>query len=57
MLLLLVVSAFAAAIDLIWPVTFESGWRTHGGDDPRWADPAFDDHDWPVDDGAGWVDL
>ena len=24
------------------------GWRYHPGDDPEWADPAFDDSGWPV---------
>ena len=23
-------------------------WRFHTGDDPRWADPAFNDSDWPM---------
>jgi len=23
------------------------GWRYHSGDDPAWADPAFDDGEWP----------
>ncbi len=25
-----------------------NGWRYHPGDDPEWADPAFDDSSWPV---------
>jgi hypothetical protein len=27
-------------------VTLEDGWRFQTGDDPRWADPAFDDSSW-----------
>ena len=27
-------------------VTLEDGWRFQTGDDPRWADPAFDDSAW-----------
>src|SRR5271163_3233015 len=23
-------------------------WRFHPGDDPRWADPGFDDSQWPL---------
>jgi len=25
-----------------------TNWRFHPGDDPRWADPSFDDSQWPV---------
>jgi phosphoserine phosphatase RsbU/P len=27
-------------------VTLDGGWRFRTGDDPRWADPAFDDSNW-----------
>jgi hypothetical protein len=46
-----------------WPngsAALNSGWRVHGGDDPAWAQPNFDDSDWPVialtpaNNGAGW---
>jgi hypothetical protein len=31
------------------PVAVLNGlWRFHPGDDPRWADPAFDDSQWPL---------
>lgn len=29
-------------------VGLRDGWRYHGGDDPAWADPGFDDRGWPV---------
>jgi hypothetical protein len=29
-------------------VSLEGLWRFHPGDDPRWADPAFDDSQWPL---------
>jgi hypothetical protein len=28
-------------------LTLDGPWRFHTGDDPRWADPAFDDSSWP----------
>lgn len=32
-------------------------WRFHPGDDPRWADPAFDDSGWPlITSEKGWSD-
>jgi len=30
------------------PLSLEYAWRFHPGDDPRWADPAFDDSDWEL---------
>src|SRR5579863_6065156 len=31
------------------PVVLLDGlWRFHPGDDPRWADPSFDDSQWPL---------
>ena len=27
-------------------LNLEDAWRFHRGDDPRWADPSFDDSDW-----------
>lgn len=30
------------------PLVLEYAWRFHPGDDPRWADPAFDDSDWEL---------
>ena len=29
-------------------ITLESQWRFHTGDDLRWADPNFNDSDWPI---------
>jgi hypothetical protein len=29
-------------------ITLNGPWRFHTGDDPRWADPAFDDSRWEV---------
>jgi hypothetical protein len=29
-------------------VVLDGSWRFHAGDDPRWADPAFDDSHWSV---------
>lgn len=30
------------------PLSLEFLWRFHSGDDPRWADPAFDDSGWEL---------
>lgn len=30
------------------PLILEYAWRFHPGDDPRWADPAFDDSEWEL---------
>lgn len=30
------------------PLRLVYAWRFHPGDDPRWADPAFDDSDWEL---------
>jgi serine phosphatase RsbU (regulator of sigma subunit) len=32
--------------DLREPLVLTDGWRWHAGDDPAWAVPDFDDHDW-----------
>ena len=29
-----------------WSSDIDSGWRTHAGDDPAWANPDFDDSSW-----------
>ena len=45
-------SAAAQTIDVgTWPngtLELTQGWRVHDGDDPAWAQPAFDDSTWPV---------
>src|ERR1700744_3887686 len=50
--LLLGISAHAQIFDLDYdrqPVVAINGlWHFHPGDDPRWADPAFDDSTWPL---------
>ena len=30
------------------PSTLVKDWKYHSGDDPAWADPTFDDSDWPL---------
>jgi len=38
-------------------VALDGLWRFHPGDDPRWADPAFDDSQWPLlSADGGWSD-
>ena len=32
---------------LFQPAPLSGIWKQHTGDDPRWADPAFDDSAWP----------
>ena len=32
---------------LFQPAPLSGMWKHHTGDDPRWADPAFDDSAWP----------
>ena len=32
---------------LFQPAPLSGTWKHHAGDDPRWADPAFDDSAWP----------
>ncbi len=29
-------------------ITLDGAWRFHDGDDPQWADPGFNDSDWPT---------
>lgn len=36
----------AAALAEVGSTDMVFAWRYHPGDDPRWADPAFDDRDW-----------
>ncbi len=33
--------------NLFQPASLSGMWRHQAGDDPRWADPAFDDSAWP----------
>ena len=33
---------------LFQPARLDGMWKHHTGDDPRWADPAFDDSAWPT---------
>jgi hypothetical protein len=35
-----------ATVSLQGVLTLDGGWRFQAGDDPRWADPAFDDSSW-----------
>ena len=44
----------AAPLDLLRPVTLHGGWRSHAGDDLRFADPAFDESGWLPDNGDVW---
>jgi Stage II sporulation protein E (SpoIIE) len=38
-------------------VSLNGEWRFHPGDDPRWADPNFDDSQWPlIESTHGWSD-
>ncbi len=38
-------------------VALDGLWRFHPGDDPRWADPDFDDSQWPlISSTKGWSD-
>jgi len=38
-------------------VSLDGNWRFHPGNDPRWADPAFDDSSWPLlDSTRSWSD-
>ncbi len=59
--MLLALTAGAQVIDLkaerlsMTPV--DATWRFHAGDDPRWAQPGFDDAAWKtLQPGADWVD-
>ncbi len=36
------------AEDLDHPTSLVKDWKYHPGDDPAWADPTFDDSDWPL---------
>ena len=64
LLLLLALSVSAQSVSVsAWPngsQTLNSGWRTHPGDNPAWAQPGFDDSAWQVitldapDNYAGW---
>jgi hypothetical protein len=39
----------SAPLPVVGPVSLATAqWRTHCGDDPAWADPAFDDSAWPT---------
>ena len=51
-LLLALMGPFCAAQtieveSLFQPAPLSGMWKHHTGDDPRWADPAFDDSAWP----------
>ena len=35
-----------AGVPLAFPYSLSGTWAFHAGDDPRWADPGFDDSDW-----------
>ncbi|HLI77317.1 MAG TPA: hypothetical protein VKV02_10265, partial [Acidobacteriaceae bacterium] len=38
--------------------SLDGQWRFHPGDDPRWADPRFDDSQWPlVRSGKDWDEI
>jgi phosphoserine phosphatase RsbU/P len=39
-------NAGGAQANLKGVLTLDSGWRFQAGDDPRWADPEFDDSNW-----------
>lgn len=58
---LLLLAAPAAQADTTAPpppVALEGEWRFRTGDDPRWADPALDDHGWmPVAVPGVWEDA
>ena len=52
-LLLALMARFCAAQtieveSLFQPAPLSGTWKHHTGDDPRWADPAFDDSAWPT---------
>ena len=50
LLTLMVTAASAQAIEvksLFQPAPLAGMWKHQAGDDPRWADPAFDDSAWP----------
>ena len=34
--------------NLFEPAPLAGIWKHHAGDDPRWANPAFDDSAWPA---------
>jgi len=53
--LLLLYSLFCLAGAATAQVDLSKGWKFHTGDDPSWALPTFDDHDWKsIDVGQQW---